>query len=245
MGHIQLHCAVVLHVHGDHHISTRLVTDRQGHGLEAGDRHCAARQSDCACSHAAQRTRGRQVRHSVSRLYSRTVRRARRKSARHSSRHCCVRLVRHSIVDRRNRHPFHALGNLAGGCRERWRGMGLLPRLLAIEYDRGVARRRVHSPSAGFWRALYVCHGRGAANLGTHQGRQFRLNAFNAEPVPLDRRVSRGLLSVSHSDGGLLGHARAEHPGLHTLLQIADVAGLGSGVWIARRHDALYLCQFC
>ncbi len=59
--------------HGDHHLHARLVAHRQRHGLEAGRRHRAARQPHRAHSHAAQRARGREVRHSISRLHARTA----------------------------------------------------------------------------------------------------------------------------------------------------------------------------
>ena len=90
--------------------------DREGHGLEAGRRHRPARQSHRPGPHAAQRPRRRQIWHSVPRLYSRPVRRARRKSPRHPARHRRLRMVRHSVLDRRHRHPLHARRYLALGC---------------------------------------------------------------------------------------------------------------------------------
>ena len=227
--------------HGDHHLPARLLAHRQGHGLEAGRRHGAARQSHRARSHAAQRACRRKVRHSVPGLHSRAVRRARRQHARHSARHRRLRLVRHSVVDRRHRHPRHARRHLARGRKSRRRSLGLLPRLLAAQHGRGLARRRIHPPPAGLWRALHVRHGRCAAHLGPHQGRQLRHHAFHAQPVPLHRRISRRLLSIAHGDGRLLGHAGAQHSRLHPLLEIADRAGLGPGIRTARRHDALHL----
>ena len=92
--------------------------------------------------------------------------------------------------------------------------------------------RRVDPAPAGVWSALHVCDGSSAADLGARQGGQFRIDAFDTEPVSYDRRISRGVFSVVDGDGGVLGHACLEYSGLHALLKVADVAGVGTGVRI-------------
>ena len=82
-------------------------------------------------------------------------------------------------------HSLHAgghLASLAGIDGVLWACFLLL---LAAEHGRRLARRRIHPPPSGLWRALHVCHGRGAADLGADQGGQFRLHAFDAQPVSL------------------------------------------------------------
>ena len=52
-------------------------------------------------------------------------------------------------------------------------------------------------------------------------------------------RVHALLHPVAHRHGGILGHRRAQHSGLHALRQIAEGADAGPGARTARRHDAL------
>ena len=68
------------------------------------------------------------------------------------------------------------------------RAVGQLSSLLAAEHGRGVARRRVDPASAGVRRAVHVCDGRAAADLGANQGGQLRDDAVDAEPVPFNER---------------------------------------------------------
>ena len=75
------------------------------------------------------------------------------------------------------------------GCA--WRAVGVFPGVLAAEHGCGVARRGVDPAPAGFWRAVHVCDGGAAADLGAHEGGQLRHDAFDAEPVSFDARVSR------------------------------------------------------
>ena len=75
----------------------------------------------------------------------------------------------------------------------------------------------------------------------TRQGRRLRPGSQRAEQVPHHRGVLPLLHPVAHRHGRLLGHRRAEHPGLHALRQIAKGAGAGAGSRTARRHDALLL----
>ena len=119
--------------------------------------------------------------------------------------------------------------------------LGVLSRILAVEHGGCLARGRVDPSSAGFRRTLHVHHGGGPADLGAHEGGQFRHHAFDAQPVPHHAGIPCRLLSIAHGNGRLLGHAGAQHSRLHPLLEIADVAGLGPGVRAARRHDALHL----
>ena len=71
----------------------------------------------------------------------------------------------------------------AGNARH---SVGVLSGLLAAEHGGGVARSGVDPPAAGLWRAVHVCDGGGAADLGAHEGGQLWRDAFDAEPVPLD-----------------------------------------------------------
>ena len=91
-------------------------------------------------SDAAERACRREVRHSVSGLYSRAIRRARRQRGCDSARYRGLRVVRHTIVDRWNSDRRHAGCDMAFCCRQRRHLMGMLPRLLAAEHGHSVAR---------------------------------------------------------------------------------------------------------
>ena len=162
-------------------------------------------------------------------LHSRAVRRARRKPARAF---CAPSLpAAGSAFSPGSAAPPSTPCSPSSGPRRREQpgvALGLLPRLLAPEHGGRLARRRIHPPPASLRRALHVRHGRGAAHLGTHQGGQLRHHALHAQPIPLHRRIPRRLLPVAHGDGRLLGHARAQHPRLHALLQIADTRKPGA-----------------
>ena len=119
-------------------------------------------------------------------FHSRAVWRARGQPAGDSARGCGLRMVRHSVVDRRHRDSCDAGRDLAVAGGQSRHFVGLLSGLLAAEHGRGVARRGVDPPPAGLWRAVHVCDGRGAADLGAHEGGQLWHDAFDAEPVPLD-----------------------------------------------------------
>ena len=174
--------------HGDHDVSACVVADCQGDGLEAGGGDGAAGQSDCAGSDAAECACGREVRDSVSGVYSRAVWRARRESCRRYLRAvvACGWFGIQSWIGGTAIHAMLAvIWPSCGECRRR--SVGLLSGFLAAEHGGGVARRGVDSASAGVWRAVHVCDGGGAADLGADQGGQFWHDAFDAEPVPLRR----------------------------------------------------------
>ena len=102
---------------------------------------------------------GAQVRDSVSSVHSRAIRSARRESAGDSARGRRLRLVRHSVMDRRHGHPLDARGHLARNRRRQLSLVGVLPRLLAAEHGRlcGAASNRsatcrpLARPSCSSW----------------------------------------------------------------------------------------------
>ncbi len=65
-----------------------------------------------------------------------------------------------------------------------WALWGLLPGLLAAEHGRSLARCRVHPLLAGLRGSIHVHHGRGSADLGSHQGRQLRIDVIHAKQIP-------------------------------------------------------------
>ena len=242
MERVQLHGAVVLDVGGDHDVSTGLVADCQGNGLEAGGGDGAAGEPDCAGSDAAECARGGQVRDSVSGVHSRGVWGAGREFAGAAEGGGGVRLVRDSVVDRGHGDSLHAGGDLAGGGSDGGGALGVLHGILAAEYGGGVARGGVDTAPAGLWRAVHVCDGGGADDLGADEGGELWDDAFDAEPVSYDGGVSDGVFSVADGDCGLLGDAGAEYSGFLALREVAEIAGMGAGFWVADCDDAVYVC---
>src|SRR6185437_11974332 len=75
--------------------------DRRRHELEAGHRDDPAGQPDRAGPNGSERARRGEVRHSLPCICSRIVRRQGREYSRDPARAGCLRMVRHSVVDRR------------------------------------------------------------------------------------------------------------------------------------------------
>ena len=184
LGHIQLHRALVLHVDGGDGLHACVQPHRRRNGLQAGARDGPSGQSHRPCPNAAERARGRQVRHSLPGLCARFVWRARRKHSRHAARAGGLRVVRHPDLDRRPGHLRNAQRAVARVGVNAFRSVGLLPRLLAAQHGRGMARRGVDPFPAELFRALSACHVAGAARLHDPQGRRLRPHAQRAQPVP-------------------------------------------------------------
>ena len=150
-----------------------------------------------------------------------------------AARHCGLRLVRHSVVDRRHRHSRHAGRDLAVRLRQCggvlwacflgfwllnmvvvWRGVESIRHLQAF----GAPFMFVMAAALLIW--VRIKAGSFGSMLSTPS--QFHST----------RRVSGRLLSVAHRHGWLLGYAGAEHSRLHALLQIAERRRRGA------RHSA-------
>ena len=152
-----------------------------------------------------------------------------------------VRLVRHSDLDRRPGHLFHAEDRLARLRRLRraewicffafwalnmsviWRGIE------TIKFLEGIG--------APFMLAV------GLLLLWWITGKAGGLGPVLSAPSKFHTtgRIRALLHSLAHRDGGLLGHGGAEHSGFHALRQIAKGADGGAGAGAARRHDALFV----
>ena len=147
LGHLQLRRPLGRHVRLHPHLHAGVRPHRRRHELVAGRRHHPARQSHRSYPDAPQRPRGREIRHPVPRLRPRVIRRQRRQCPRGSPRARCLRLVRHSDLDRRPGHLLHARRS-SGPRASRFRHLDLLLRLLARQYGRHLERHRDHPLSA-------------------------------------------------------------------------------------------------
>ena len=228
MGHLQLRLPLGRDVRLHPHLHAVQRPDRRRHELVAGHRHHPARQPDRAHPHAAQRARGRQVRHSLSGLRARLLRRARRQHPRRAARPGRLRLVRHTDLDRRPGHLLHAQDPLARRGSFAGRRLGLLLRLLGAQHRRHLARHRDHQIPRRHRRALHARHRTPAAVVDHRQGRRPRTRAQRPQQVPQHRRIPPLLHPVAHRHGRLLGHRRAQHPRFHPLRQIAEGADAGA-----------------
>ena len=94
----------------------------------------------------------------------------------------------------------------------------------------------------GFWLLNMVVVWRGVESIR-------RLQAFgapfDAKLVSLNGRISCCLFSIAYGHGWLLGYAGTEHSGLYALLEIAECAVVGAGVWTARGHGVVYVHRDC
>ena len=134
-------------------------------------------------------------------------------------------------LDRRPSDLFHAADPVAGSGRSPG-GVDLLLRFLAAEYGGDLAGHRDHQDSSKASARLHAGR-RTCLLLWWITGKAGGLGPVLSTPSKFhDRGVHEVLHSVAHRDGGLLGHRRAQHSGLHALRQIAN----GRRCW-ARRWD--------
>src|SRR5260370_15491338 len=98
VGHLQLHCSLVLHVDGGDDVHARLFADCWRYELEAGDLHHPPGKSDRAHPDASECARGGEVRDTVSCVCARQLRDAWSESSCDAAGLGRLRMVRDSVV---------------------------------------------------------------------------------------------------------------------------------------------------
>src|SRR5260370_19269123 len=236
---------MVLHVDGGADVHARLFADCGRYELEAGDLHHPPGKSDRAHPDASECARRGEVWNSVCGVCARQLRYARSESSCDAAGLGRLRVVRNSVVAWWAGDCGNDCRLMAGDSSHAICSVGEFSWILAFEYVCGVARCRIDSVSAELFGTVHACYVVHPAVLDAAQGGWLWADAFGAEPFPYDGQLSSLLLSVADGDGGLLGDAVSEHPGLYALCEISGFADRRSGVWPASRDGVVFVDRDC